>query len=195
MGWGGGTLKATLHHHLNLYSGCFFFFSLHQNHQEDREAGQMTHPKKRRKGQKKSFFTVYELVVIWVSMKLDGNVWNWNWLCLKSGCSVLGVYIFYTLEVHLWHMKVNIVTSSCQHRAVRCAMAEFKMHWIWIKVSLMSTQVAKLMTFAGNFVAKIIFYSSWQNSRSLESLIYRCSLTAFFLFDRRRDVETFQEEE
>ena len=59
MRWGGGgPLKATLHHHLNLYFG-FFFFSLHQNHQEDREAGQMTHPKKRRKGQKKSF--VYSL--------------------------------------------------------------------------------------------------------------------------------------
>ena len=59
----------------------------------------------------------------------------------------------------------------------------------------MSTQVAKLMTFAGNLVAKIIFYSSWQNSRGSESWIYRCLLIAFFVFGRRRDVETFQEEE
>lgn len=173
----------------------FFFLASTKTIKKTGRLGRWHTQRKEERVRRSHLFTVYELVVIWVSMKLDGNVWNWNWLCLKSGCSVLGVYIFYTLEVHLWHIKVNIVTSSCQHRAVRCAMAEFKTHWIWIKVSLMSTQVAKLMTFAGNFVAKIIFYSSWQNSRSLESLIYRCSLTAFFLFDRRRDVETFQEEE
>ena len=121
-------------------------------------------------------------------LKLDSNIWsisnkrsiNVLYHCQKTGfihwvrLAVLGVCIFYT------SIRSPSMASSCQHRVVRCAMAEFKTHWIWIKVSLMSTQVAKLMTFAGNFVAKIIFYSSWQNSRSLESLIYDAHWLLFF---------------
>lgn len=59
----------------------------------------------------------------------------------------------------------------------------------------MSTQVAKLMTFAGNFVAKIFFLLVLTEQSQLGELDLQMLIDCFFLFDRRRDVETFQEEE